>query len=220
MLIVRQRRIARNEAFFDWRGTDFSRRARRGSIVREVRAMSGPQRIMIVRHAEKPADPPPFGVNEDGEEDKYSLSVRGWQRAGALVRFFEEPYRKGIQTPAKIFAAGTADEDRTVEEKDAKSLRPYQTALPLARKLGIKVDKSVPVGREEAIVETLERTRGIVLVAWEHKRIPLIARAFAPEAPNWDDDCFDVVWVFKRTSSGHYKFKIVNQDLLDGDAPA
>ena len=182
--------------------------------------MSGPQRIMIVRHAEKPVNPPPFGVNEDGEEDKYSLSVRGWQRAGALVSFFEEPYRTGIKTPKKIFAAGTAQDDQNIEEQDAKSKRPYETVLPLARKLGMDVDTSIPVGREDAMIETLKSTRGIVLVAWEHKRLPLIARGFVRDAPDWEGDRFDVVWVLKRNADGEYKFKALNQDLFHGDAPA
>jgi len=180
--------------------------------------MNGPQKIMIVRHAEKPVEPPPYGVTEDGEEDKYSLCVRGWQRAGALIHFFEQPYRDGIETPQRIFAAGTTQDDPSVEEKDAKSHRPHETLKPLARKLGIDIDASVPVGREDAMVQALKATSGIVLVAWEHKRIPKIARGFFSDAPDWDGDRFDVVWILDRTAAGDYNFKIVNQDLLDGDA--
>ena len=46
------------------------------------------QKIMIIRHAEKPEHHGPRGVDENGDEDKKSLTVRGWQRAGALVQFF------------------------------------------------------------------------------------------------------------------------------------
>jgi len=46
------------------------------------------QKIMIIRHAEKPEHHGPRGVDENGNEDKESLTVRGWQRAGALVQFF------------------------------------------------------------------------------------------------------------------------------------
>jgi hypothetical protein len=47
------------------------------------------RKIMIIRHAEKP-DPSAniVGVTEGGDVDKDDLTVRGWQRAGALVRFF------------------------------------------------------------------------------------------------------------------------------------
>ena len=43
-------------------------------------------KIMLIRHAEKPAkDSPPYGVTAEGERSKESLEVRGWQRAGALA---------------------------------------------------------------------------------------------------------------------------------------
>ena len=46
-------------------------------------------KIMLVRHAEKPGEPPPpHGVDPAGEKDKDSLIVRGWQRAGALACLF------------------------------------------------------------------------------------------------------------------------------------
>ncbi len=46
-------------------------------------------KIMLIRHAERPnADKSLRGVGFDGRKDKESLTVRGWQRAGALARFF------------------------------------------------------------------------------------------------------------------------------------
>lgn len=42
--------------------------------------------IMLIRHAEKPAaSGVPYGVEPDGSQDAESLTVAGWQRAGALV---------------------------------------------------------------------------------------------------------------------------------------
>ena len=41
-------------------------------------------RILLIRHAEKP-DGQDGGVNVDGACDEKSLTVRGWQRAGALI---------------------------------------------------------------------------------------------------------------------------------------
>jgi hypothetical protein len=44
---------------------------------------------MLIRHAERPnADKSIRGVTPEGVKNKEELTVRGWQRAGALVRFF------------------------------------------------------------------------------------------------------------------------------------
>ena len=65
---------------------------------------------------------------------------------------------------------------------------------------------------------------GVVLIAWEHKRIHTIANAIlgdettAPQA--WPDDRFDVVWIFDRDTSGAYRFDQRPQLLLAGDGLA
>ena len=73
--------------------------------------------VMIIRHGEKPsADGTIAGVTTDGDADPNELSVRGWQRAGALVRFFAPiagaPLRPGIATPAHVFAQRPVDHAR------------------------------------------------------------------------------------------------------------
>jgi hypothetical protein len=45
-------------------------------------------KIMVIRHAEKPDDSGTvFGVTTEGLQDPEELTVRGWQRAGALATF-------------------------------------------------------------------------------------------------------------------------------------
>jgi broad specificity phosphatase PhoE len=81
-----------------------------------------PKRIMFIRHAEKPGVPGNGGgVQADGTQDDESLAVRGWQRAGALVRFFSS--RPELK-PGVIFASGLGH--------GSKSKRPMQTVTPLA----------------------------------------------------------------------------------------
>ena len=73
--------------------------------------------VMLIRHAEKPiGDGPPYGVTDDGVVDPESLTPRGWQRAGALVRRFGgqvDPSGAGLPLPTHLFATpigGTMNE--------------------------------------------------------------------------------------------------------------
>jgi hypothetical protein len=186
-------------------------------ISNSVSPGAGPQKIMLIRHAEKPNDGPPFGVKEDGTVNKHSIVVRGWQRAGALVQFFANPTHRKIATPAVIFAATTTDSSE-VKPDDAKSLRPQETIGPVAAKLGCPRNAKISVGDEPRLIAALRRTPGVVLVAWEHKRIPAIASAFASVPQEWGDDVFDVVWVLDRRPDGAYDFSVVQQNLLFGDS--
>lgn len=172
---------------------------------------------MLIRHAEKPDGDGVAGVKEDGSTDKHSITVRGWQRAGALVPFFARPAHPKIARPNVIYAAAPTDNPE-IKPEDAKSLRPQETVAPVAARLGCRVRTDVRVGDETALVEALRGLHGIVLVAWEHKRIPIIAGSFAAAPAEWGD-AFDVVWVLDRNPDGSYEFSTVRQDLLCGDTP-
>ncbi len=98
--------------------------------------MAGPPtKIMIIRHGEKPPNPPnksgPWDVKLDGESGKgKSLIVPGWQRAGALNAFFApyqaNPANPKIAKPDYIYAANP----------NGESQRPCETVTPLAAWLG------------------------------------------------------------------------------------
>ena len=180
--------------------------------------MPGPDKIMLIRHGEKAVSDSPAGVREDGSSDKHSLIVRGWQRAGALAPFFAKPGRPEIATPATIFASATSD-DATIPEEEAKSLRPQETVEPTGQRIGVHVVASVAVGDEQTLIANLRACAGVVLVAWEHKHIPIIAGGFIDAPPAWGDR-FDAVWVLDRGDDDSYALTIVNQDLLAGDLPA
>jgi hypothetical protein len=178
--------------------------------------MAGPDKIMLIRHAEKPVNPPPDGVNEDGLNDTHSLIVRGWQRAGALITYFARPTVAGIVTPNIAFAAGTSDGSGDVDPEEAKSLRPQQTIVPLCRKLGMDLNSDIPVGSENDLIAAVRNATGNVLIAWEHKHIPIIAGGFIENPPQWGDR-FDAVWILDRQQDGSYRLSVTNQNLLDGD---
>lgn len=172
---------------------------------------------MIIRHAEKPSkDGLVHGVNHGGSHDKHDLCVRGWQRAGALVRFFDPhhafPPGSPIATPRSIFAAAATEL--------SPSLRSQHTVLPLALALGLPVNADHPEGEEERVAEVVRATEGPVLIAWHHKRIPHLARAIAGEhlpcPRHWPDERYDVVWVLERTD-GEWRFVQAAQRVLHHD---
>ncbi|HEY6235004.1 MAG TPA: hypothetical protein VIW69_07905 [Candidatus Elarobacter sp.] len=176
-----------------------------------------PHKIFVIRHGEKPpALGPPAGIKEDGRQDDHSLIVRGWQRAGALVGYFCHPRDAAIACPTKVYSPPK-------HGKAGDHGRPYQTLCPVADKLSAEIDIRFTLDEEKELVADVLARSGVVLIAWEHKRIHLIANAIlgdettAPQA--WPDHRFDVTWIFDRSASGTYTFDQRPQLLLAGDRP-
>jgi hypothetical protein len=174
---------------------------------------------MLIRHAEKPtSSPPPYGVNSKGEKESESLIVRGWQRAGALVSLFA-PANNSFQNPSlaepKFLYASTPT-------KRNGSKRPLETITPLAERLAIRVNTNFPKLEASEMVKEAFLCDGVVLICWQHEFIPKIANLIVGNKTTtpqeWQEDRFDMVWVFdKDDATGHYGFKQVPQNLLMGD---
>jgi broad specificity phosphatase PhoE len=170
-----------------------------------------PSRIMFIRHAEKPHKPPcenDDGVKKSGENDEESLTVQGWQRAGALVHFFasQQPLK-----PQTIFAAGVGHK--------SLSHRPKQTVTPLATWLNVAINESDLKDDIQGLADDVMKQTGTVLVCWEHELIAdIIARLpNPPKVPqDWPPTRFDIVWVLDADGAG-WKFSQIPQMLLAGD---
>jgi len=174
---------------------------------------------MLIRHAEKPAkDSEPYGVTAEGEQNKESLEVRGWQRAGALANLFAPNnghfQHASLAKPKFLFAS------KPLRRKGSR--RPIETLTPLAEKLKLKINSSFQRSDFESMIEEVGSCKGVVLICWQREYIPDIAahilgsKKIAPS--NWPDDCFDMIWVFDLArSSSKYTFKQVPQKLLGGD---
>ncbi len=183
--------------------------------------MSQTIKIMIVRHAEKPAaSGVPFGVDANGNQDAESLIVAGWQRAGALAVLFAPSHgilqNPALVTPQFLFASGIA--------KHSTSLRPQETITPLAAKLALTINTQASKGQETDVAALAMACGGVALVAWEHQDIPSIANAILGNnttvPQSWPGSRFDLVWVFDwHHASGSYVFSQVPQQLLAGDLP-
>jgi hypothetical protein len=179
----------------------------------------GATKIMLIRHAEKPAkDSEPFGVTADGEQSKESLEVRGWQRAGALANLLAPTnghfQHASLAKPKFLFAS------KPLRRKGSR--RPIETLTPLAQKLAIRINSSFQRSDFESMLEEVFACKGVVLICWQREYIPQIAqyilgtKKVAPLV--WPEDCFEMIWVFDLVrSSSKYTFKQVPQKLLGGD---
>jgi hypothetical protein len=175
-------------------------------------------KIMVVRHAEKPGlPPPPAGVDEAGGQDKDELVVRGWQRAGALAALFSAwgaAAHAGLATPVSIYATAAV-------HHGGASLRPQRTVGVLAARLGIGVNIEFALGQEADLARDAAGADGPVLIGWHHEAIPALANAILGNGETcpqeWPDGRFDVVWVFDRAGDG-WRFSQVPQLLLAGDS--
>ncbi len=200
-------------------------------------ATAPPSTIYIIRHGEKPADPPaaapgqapptpaaPFGIDFQGNQDPHSLLPRGWQRSGALAALFAPALgapQAGLQTPATLLSPSYGSQDRTAAH------RTYQTIQGLSDRLGIAIVSSYAEGQEAQLAaDVVGSYAGVVLICWEHDHIPSLASSL-PTVPGtvipqtWPGGRFDVVWTFTiapGAASPPYAFGQVPQQLLSGDA--
>lgn len=179
-------------------------------------------KIMVIRHAEKP-NGARAGVNEAGLPSARDLTVRGWQRAGALACLFA-PARGPLQSPLLtkpefIFASAAVDDP---EGGNSRSRRSQETLMPLAELLGIEINLSFSKGEEKALAKAAQACDGPVLIAWQHENISAIVNFILgteAEPPLWPTHRFDVVFVLSlNPTDGKYSLAQAPQCLLAGDS--
>lgn len=142
-----------------------------------------PAHIILIRHAEKPAD----------TTDPH-LSPAGVQRARRLASFITtDPAMTRLGVPVAVFAT------RTTRHDDGQ--RTQETVAPLARALKLPVQTPY-LGRDfAALARMILRNPAFagktVLICWNHEEIPQLAAALgvSPAPPKWKASVFDVVYV-------------------------
>lgn len=152
-----------------------------------------PAQVILIRHGEKP----PVGNG---------LSPEGQNRALALVSFFTkapEVLKYGL--PVAIYAPRPGTED--------SSVRSIQTMTPLASALKLSIHTDYEHEQYAQMVEEVKSnpayTGKMVLICWEHKDIPEIARAFGAEGAlrKWHGDVFDRAWLLTFEPGGRVAFE-------------
>ncbi len=200
-------------------------------------ASAPPDVIYIIRHGEKPADPPavapgqppptptaPFGVDDQGNQDEHSLLPRGWQRSGALAVLFDPALgapQAGLQVPAALLSPSYGDPAKTTVH------RTYQTIQGLSDRLGVAIVSAFAEGSEAQLAPSVVTSySGVVLISWEHSHLPAIATSLPTVAGTvipqpWPGDRFDVIWTFTLvpgSAPAQYTFGQIPQQVLSGDA--
>jgi hypothetical protein len=138
-----------------------------------------PATILLMRHAEKPAD----------RRDPH-LSEEGRYRAERLAAYIPEK----LGRPDVLIAA--ADKP--------SSFRPRETLVPLAAATGVALRHDVPEKRGASLAKELlldPRHDGArIVVAWRHKTLPGLAGALGAKAGQcpdpWPDGLYDLILRF------------------------
>lgn len=167
--------------------------------------------IIFIRHAEEHDE---AGLTEQGAPDDHSLTIRGWQRAGALARFFNNDHDTD-RKPDTIYASCVAP--------GSESKRPGQTVAPLIALMrdqtGVEyVDRFAKSHTAQLATDILTRN-GTVLVCWEHSKIVecIAALPQPPKIPaEWPSKRYDLLWHLQYRAGG-WTFEALPQRLLAGD---
>ncbi|HEY1735087.1 MAG TPA: flagellar basal body-associated protein FliL [Methylovirgula sp.] len=148
--------------------------------------------ILIIRHAEKPADKDTGGPG---------LAPAGQARAQGYADYFRHFQVDGV--PVKIDTLiATADSDA--------SARPRLTLTPLSKALGLPIQQNFADKEVKDLVRSLEdgppgRT---ILIAWHHGKLPKLLEHLGadPDAlipgGDWPDDTYNWVIVLRYDKDG------------------
>ena len=154
----------------------------------DARAQGGRETIVLIRHGEKP------------EKGFGQLTCQGLNRALALPSVLQRKFGK----PAALFAANPAE-----QKEDAgvaySYVRPLATIEPTAIRFGLPVDASYGFRDVDKLRRALEQPvyrEAIVVVAWEHHLIEVLARDLMAAhggdedvVPKWHSRDFDGIFV-------------------------
>lgn len=141
-----------------------------------------PARIIVIRHAEKPAD----------QEDPHLTAV-GRQRAAQLGAWLKGDPELSTNLPAALYAAKPSRRGRGV--------RPLETLQPLAAELNLRVRTPWEAEDYARLANELLRDPSLkgqtVLVCWTHSELPALAAALGvnPKPKDWKSKDYRSVYL-------------------------
>jgi len=175
-------------------------------------------KIMIIRHAEKHQHGSrDRGVTEDGRPAHHELTVRGWQRAGALVHLFAPPGGCRLTPGFTRLARFSRRMLPGTVPACGRCTRPPAGGCP-----GHPVNHAYAEEEEAALAAVVVAAPSPTLIVWHHAAIPRLVMEIAGKLPgcpvHWPDDRFDLIWILERNAPrAGWSFSQVLQRLLPGD---
>ena len=134
---------------------------------------AGSLKIVIIRHGEKP---------DDGD----NLNCQGFNRALALPKVLFTKF--GIASSVFVPMINLGDK--------TKSARMFQTVTPYAVRYNLQINSNYKEDDNKQIAKDVRDRSGTVVMVWEHKAIPKLAKALGVKnVPDWSGDDFDSIWI-------------------------
>lgn len=157
----------------------------------------GQDSVIIIRHGEKP---------KDGD----NLDCKGLNRALALPKSLARQFSIPLYTYAAAISTGGS----------TTRARMFELVVPLAVKYNLTVntkhDEKDVAGTAHAVIGKLgsKRKHGTILLVWEHNNIPPLATALGiKNAPKWQGDDFDSIWIITKAGKGDATLTIAHEGL-------
>ena len=155
-----------------------------------------PLRVIIIRHGEKP-------------DSGFNLSCKGYNRSlalpGVLISLFGIP----AYTYVPIIRTG----------KSTNSVRMYQTVIPFAVQYELVINSRHTETDTTGIAADILKKKGTILVVWDSKNIPPIARnlGLKNKVLKWEATDFDSIWIisFIKNKKGELRpeFSIARENI-------
>jgi hypothetical protein len=153
-------------------------------------------RVVIIRHGEKP-------------DSGFNLSCKGYNRSLALPKVFTALFGVPDYTYVPVMREG----------RSTNSVRMYQTIVPFAVKYGLVINSKHAQEDTSGLAASILEKKGTVLVVWDSKNIPPIARnlGIKNKELKWEAADYDSIWIinFVKTKKGKLQpgFSIAKENL-------
>jgi hypothetical protein len=163
-----------------------------------------PRQVILIRHAEKPESGP-------------HLSLKGKERAAALAPYFlNTPALTRHGDPVAIFVQRS--------QNSHNSMRAQETMEPLAKALGMKLNKTYRRKDAAACATDILTNRKYdgkkVIACFEHSALGIIAQGLGVlHHTVWPKEVYDQVWIIDFVDD-KVTMKKIAQQLMYGDSPA